>query len=143
MPRFTVQMTFEAPALPPAIASAIASTRQLPGRASIRLLGSDGLLAVSGTGIKADSADEAAALVLTAVTGEWPKGQGLLRLASWRADPEMVLVTGWRRPGRPGGGWNRNDDDDDDPGGSAGVREPRRPLPAPPSLQVALEDPSR
>ena len=35
----------------------------------------------------------------------------------------------------------RRDDRPDDDGGSAGVREPRRPLPAPPSLSMALVEP--
>jgi hypothetical protein len=30
---------------------------------------------------------------------------------------------------------------DEGPGGTAGVREPRRPLPAPPSLSVQLDEP--
>lgn len=47
---------------------------------------------------------------------------------------------------KPGTGrlrWHRErDDDDDDDGGLAGVREPRRPKPAPPHLSAALDEPA-
>ncbi|MGN6635098.1 MAG: hypothetical protein ACTHJ6_06490, partial [Oryzihumus sp.] len=45
---------------------------------------------------------------------------------------------------KPGTGrlrWRRERDDPDDDGGLAGVREPRRPKPAPPHLSAALEEP--
>jgi hypothetical protein len=37
--------------------------------------------------------------------------------------------------------WRRERDDGDDDGGLAGVREPRRPKPAPPHLSAALAEP--
>jgi hypothetical protein len=37
--------------------------------------------------------------------------------------------------------WRRDREDPDDDGGLAGVREPRRPKPAPPHLSAALEEP--
>lgn len=51
------------------------------------------------------------------------------------------LLTGSipRFGGGPGGPGDQGGDDED--GGLAGVREPRRPCPAPPSLSMALDEP--
>lgn len=64
---------------------------------------------------------------------------GLLDAGRPPGDLRVLQVRRLRRLGRsrlvvPGGGPGPDD-------GTAGVREPRRPLPAPPSLNVALDEP--
>jgi hypothetical protein len=165
MARYTVHMTFEAPGLP----AAYEQKHSLPGMgASMRLIGSEGHLAVTASGVRAQEPAVAALAVTTEVERLWNKVNGPLKLASWRADPERVLVggrrrraaggfgtgpwpdgfpaaVGFRRPGRPG--WLFGDDggSDDDKGdgsdGSAGVREPRRPKPGPGSASMEAELP--
>jgi hypothetical protein len=154
MARYTVQMTFEISALH----QPLTSTRPLPGRAaSIRLLGSNGLLAASASRVQAESPAEAAMIVVKSVHDRWPKSQGPIKMLSWTATRERVLV-GARRAGRSAGsggpwpdgwdltfGWDDGNDDrgDDEGGGSAGVREPRRPLPGPGSMHAAVDLPGQ
>jgi hypothetical protein len=139
MARYAVQITFEAPGL----RSPVRSAHSLPGRgASIRLLGSDQFLAVSAT-VRAESATDAAMSVVKHVLDdEWPKGRGALKLRSWTAHRDRVLVGGpFRRASRRSGltryHLDGGFDDDGGEGGLAGVREPRRPKPGPPSLSAA------
>jgi hypothetical protein len=143
--RFTVQMTFEVPAL----TTAVRTTHRMPGRlASMNWLGSEGLLCVSASRVPAESASDAAMIVVTAVRAEWGKSAGPLKMRSWTSRRDRVLVGSRRRRGRGRSSpmdaasrvWSWDDGDDDD-GGSAGVREPRRPLPGPGSLYAALELP--
>jgi hypothetical protein len=136
MGRYTVQMTFETPDQ----RSPLTLTKRLPGSASsMRLLGADGLLAVSASRVSAESPAEAAMIVVQAVHARWSKSRGQLKMRSWTAHRERVLfgVRG-RRDSSRGGPWGW---DDGDEGGSAGVREPRRPLPGPGSLHVARDLP--
>jgi hypothetical protein len=134
MARFTVQMTFETPGQ----LERFKSTQNLPGRAaSIRLLGGDGSLAVTASRVMAESPAEAAMIVVQAVNARWSKRRGPLVMRSWRSHQERVLL-GRRRSGSAWTGWW---DSDEGEGGSAGVREPRRPLPGPGSLHAARDLP--
>lgn len=145
MAKYTVLMTFEVPGLS-------AAFEQKPTqRRGIRLLASDGMLAVTAAGVRAETASEAAMQVTTEVGRLWGKQSGPLKLASWRADRERVLI-GARRsrpdsvqghgpwpdgfPGSASGDWP-----DEEGGGSAGVREPRRPKPGPGSMSMEAELP--
>jgi hypothetical protein len=136
MARYTVQMTFETPGS----RAPVRTTIHLSPRSSLRLIGAAATLAVTGA-VQADSPADAAMQVTSAVGRRWSKSQGSLRLLSWRAHRDRMLFG--RRGGWTAGGgmfpegWN----DDGDGGGSAGVREPRRPLPGPGSLSAALEEP--
>ena len=137
MAKYTVQMTFATPGR----REPLKVTRRLPGRAaSMQLLGADGLLAVSASRVTAESAADAAMVVVRAVNAFWPKNRGPLTMRSWTAHRERVLLGG--RGNRSGwsGGWPF-DDGGGDEGGSAGVREPRRPLPGPGSLHAARDLP--
>ena len=135
MPKYTVQMTLAAPALP----GRVTITRRLPGRgASIRLIWSDGMIAVTAVHVSATLPAEAVQIVFGAVHDtiqeHWRQVRGSLQQRSWRVHQERVLigarrgvVTEWSWPPR----------DDGDSGGTAGVREPRRPRPGPGSARVA------
>jgi hypothetical protein len=137
MGRYLVQMTFETPGQ----REPLKLTCRLPGRAaSMRLIGCDGLLAVSAARVSADSPADAAMLVVQAVNRQWPKSRGPLKMRSWTANRERVLL-GSRRGSAWNASWPYNDSGDDGEGGSAGVREPRRPLPGPGSLHAALDLP--
>ena len=137
MARFTVQMTFETPSQ---LASHTAMHR-LPGRtATMRWLGSDGSLAVTAFRVQAESPAEAAMIVMKAVQSRWFKSRGPLQMRSWTARQDRVLIGGRRGAS---GSWSGRRDDDGDEGGSAGVREPRRPLPGPGSLHAALDEGGR
>ncbi|HST82438.1 MAG TPA: hypothetical protein VLL08_11950 [Kineosporiaceae bacterium] len=134
MARYNVQMTFETPEQH----SRLRSIKRLPGRiGSMHLLGGDGFLAVSASGVSAESPADAAMIVVKAVQGSWSKRRGRLTMRSWTAHRERVLF-GSRRGSDSAwsGAW---DWDDGDEGGSAGVREPRRPLPGPGSLHAARD----
>jgi hypothetical protein len=153
MAKYTVQITFEVSAL----RAPLKITHRLPGRAaSMRWLAADRLLAVSASRVSADSPEAAALVVVKSVLDRWPKSQGPIKMLSWTAGRERVLVGArqgrsisgsawpWLDGGFEGGSWiyGRDDDrDDDDGGGSAGVREPRRPLPGPGSLYAARDLP--
>lgn len=133
MPRYTVQITFRAPGLRAPVEQVV---HGLPGRAaSVRLYGSEGMLAATGT-VHEESPAEAAMAVARAVGRQWSKAQGALQLVAWTAQRERVLALGGRRRGGSSG---RSLPWDDDEGGSAGVREPRRPLPGPGSIGAALD----
>jgi hypothetical protein len=145
MARYTVQMTFEALALH----EPVDKTLRLHGwAAALQMLGDDGMLAVSASKVVADSPSDAASLVTAAVMREWSKNQGPLKMLTWTAHRDRALVGGASRAREFGRGWDWDlfrwhpDDDEGDPGGSAGVREPRRPKPGPPSLHLALDEPS-
>jgi hypothetical protein len=131
MARYTVQMTFQAPGQ----RSGLRSTKRLPGRiGSMQLLSGDGLLAVSASRVSAESPADAAMVVVKAVQDSWPKRRGPLTMRSWTANRERALFGS--RGG--GSGWTGTWDEGDE-GGSAGVREPRRPLPGPGSLHAARD----
>ena len=70
---------------------------------------------------------------------------GVARVAAGLGGPlervAGVLVEDAPRVGRTGDPRRRRDQGDDDDGGLAGVREPRRPKPAPPHLSAALSEP--
>jgi hypothetical protein len=148
MARYTVLMTFEVSG-PQA---ALTQKSTLGGRGSIRMLAADGTLAVSAAGVRAETGSEAAMQIATEVGRRWGKGRGPLRLSSWRANRERVLVGVRRRrpdsvqgfgpwpdgfPGSDSSDWP----DDEGGDGSAGVREPRRPKPGPGSLSMEAELP--
>jgi hypothetical protein len=133
MARFMVQMTFETPGL----REPLRVTRRLPGHtSSMQCLGGDGMLAVSAANVQAESPADAAMIVVRAVNRQWMKSRGPLKMVSWRAHRKRVLLGG---RGRNSSGWPWSDDGDE--GGSAGVREPRRPLPGPGSLHAAADLP--
>jgi hypothetical protein len=142
MPRFTVQITFETPGLQ----GEIKASHSLPGLgAHMQMLASGGLLAVSAV-VRAHSAADAAMTVSTEVGQRWSKADGPLKLLNWKAYRERVFA-GRSAGSGAGGGLLFNSDtffprDDDDEGGTAGVREPRRPLPGPGSLSAALDLPT-
>ena len=133
MARYIVQMTFEAPDQ----RAGMRSTKRLSGRiGSLQLLGSDGFLAVSASRVSAESPTDAAMIVVKAVHDGWSKSRGPLNMRSWTAHRERALFGSRRGSGSWSGTW---DWDDGDEGGSAGVREPRRPLPGPGSLHAARD----
>jgi hypothetical protein len=132
MAKFTVLVTFAAPG----VSTPFHVTHRLPGRAaSLRMLGSDGFVAVTAVRVSAESPTDAAMAVMKLVDDGWSKSRGQLSLRSWRAHRERVLAG---RRGRSDSGWWADDGDGD---GTAGVREPRRPLPGPGSLHAELELP--
>jgi hypothetical protein len=130
-----VHMTFDTPGQ----RAPLSITRRLHGRAaSMQLIGSDGSLAVSAFRVSADSPADAAMVVVKAVNDYWQKTRGPLTMRSWTAHRERVLL-GVRRGGTA---WSAHRPwDDGDEGGSAGVREPRRPPPGPGSLHAARDLP--
>ncbi len=135
MARYKVLMTFEAPGL----TAALERRHSAPG-ATIRLLASDGRLAVSATGVRADTPSEAAVRVTEELGRIWGKSAGPLKMASWRAERERVLagMIGARRSAVTGQGpWP----DGFGEGGTAGVREPRRPKPGPGSMSMRADLP--
>jgi len=154
MARYTVLMTFETPGL----RASFERKHSLRGPASsIRMLASEGRLAVTAAGVRSDSPADAALKVATEVGRFWAKTDGPLKVASWRADRERVLIGGRRRRGDvafgtspwpegfpPGSSGWPGDDEGDAGDGSAGVREPRRPKPGPGSMSMEAElpDPS-
>src|SRR4051794_10812365 len=132
MAKYVVHMTFETPGL----REPLRVTRRLPGRmSSMRCLGGDGVLAVSATDVTAESAADAAMIVVQTVSRTWTKSQGPLKMVAWQASRKRALFGS-----RNGSGWGTGWPNDDD-GGSAGVREPRRPLPGPGSLYAARDLP--
>ncbi len=134
MAKYTVQMTFETLGQ----RSRSKFTQRLPGRvSSMQLIGGDGLLAVSASRVSAESPTEAAMIVMKAVRDTWSKSRGPVKMRSWTVHQERVLLGTRRRPGSTLSGWWNGDDGDE--GGSAGVREPRRPLPGPGSLHAARD----
>ena len=138
MAKFTVQMTFETPLQ----RTPLRVTHRLPGRTtSLQILAADGTTAVTASGVRAQTPAEAAMVVVSAVNARWLKSRGPLTMCSWSAHRERVLVG--RRGGATtiGRGSSWLDDDGWDEGGSAGVREPRRPKPGPGSLQAARDLP--
>jgi hypothetical protein len=141
MSRYHVQITFEAPGLR---SSMMQKTHSLPGRgASMRMYGSEGMLAVSAV-VHAESPADAAMAVTREVGKHWTKAAGPLRLISWRAHRERSLAGLGRRGSGSWGAslpWDGGSGPDDEGGGLAGVREPRRPLPGPGSLHAALDLP--
>jgi hypothetical protein len=136
MARYMVQMTFETPNQH----KPVRVTRRLPGHtSSMQCLGGDGMLAVSAANVLAESPADAAMIVMQAVNRQWTKSRGPLKMVSWRAHRKRVLLGGRGRNGPASGWWDQGDGGDE--GGSAGVREPRRPLPGPGSLHAAADLP--
>lgn len=133
MAKYTVLMTFEAPGLRAGLERK---------HTSMRLLASDGRVAVTAAGVRADTPSEAAMQVTTEVSRRLGKSAGPLKLASWRADRERVLAGVLGRRSNPvlgQGSWIEGPDEDE--GGSAGVREPRRPKPGPGSMSMEADLP--
>ena len=147
MAKYTVLMTFEAPGLTAALDRR--STLRRGVASSIRLLASDGLLAVNAAGVRAETPSDAAVQIATEVGRRWDKSQGPLKVASWRADRERVRVGPRRRQtGYGQGPWPEGflssgsgdwPDEGDSGDGSAGVREPRRPKPGPGSMSMQAD----
>jgi hypothetical protein len=137
MARFTVQMTFEAPAVTsPAIDGTVV---RLPRSGSVRYLACDGLVAVTAV-LRADTATEAAREVENIVERRAAAlGFGKVRAQSWTAHRSVPALAGLRR-GRGGTEWWLRGEDGDD-GGTAGVREPRRPKPSPGTMSAARDLP--
>lgn len=140
MPRFTVQMTLAVPARPGPVHGGSVTRR--PGAGTVRYLVGDGTVAVIAV-VRAETAGEAAADVLHVVERDQVcAGNGPVRLVSWTATRHVPVFAGpgRRRNTRFRGGpetWT----DGDDGGGTAGVREPRRPRPSPGSTSAALDPP--
>jgi hypothetical protein len=141
MAAYQVMMTFEVPQL--------RSPREweirLPRfQRHLRIYGANGLLSVTGT-VREDSPADAAITVATVIMRQWDKSEGPIKVASWTAHRERAFAGVGRRSGgvsSEGLGLRRLwDDEGPDEGGSAGVREPRRPLPGPGSMSAALELP--
>ena len=142
MARFSVQMTFAAPT----------QRGSRHGRARILLKGGtadyvagDGTIAVTGA-VRDESAAAAALQLCQAVEREASmRAHGPVRLLSWTATRSVPVFAGlgrrrrqqWSGGGRDGG-WG---EDGDEGGGTAGVREPRRPRPSPGSMSAELEPP--
>ena len=141
MAKFTVTMTFEAPARRGPVRSS--GLARMPGSGSVRYLAGDGVIAVTGV-VRADTAAEAAQDVCRLVERDQAHhGFGPVRLVSWTATRSVRVFAGLRRDRWRGGPLSWDDDDGWDDGGTAGVREPRRPSPAPGSLSAAAEPPPR
>jgi hypothetical protein len=140
MVRFTVQMTLAAPARCGPVRSG--HVTRLPRSGSVRYLAGDGVIAATAT-VRAETAGEAAADVRGAVERDQARqGNGPVRVLSWTATRHVPVLAavGRRRHTRFRGGpesW----DEGDEGGGTAGVREPRRPGPAPGSMSAALDPP--
>jgi hypothetical protein len=139
MATYQVMMTLEVPQLRLPRTWEI----ELPGRrAHLRVYGSAGRLAVNAT-VREEAPGDAAIVVAQAVMGEWKKSDGPIKVLKWTAHRSRVFAGLGRHPEsftsshRPWG-WHEGPDDE---GGSAGVREPRRPLPGPGSMSAALELP--
>ena len=139
MAKFSVQMTFAAPA------QRVPRYRQarvaLPRGGTARYVVGDGTIAVTAV-VRADSAADAALQLCRAVEREeQTHGRGPVRPLSWTATRSVPVLAGLgrRRLRWSGGAWGDGWDDDD--GGTAGVREPRRPRPSPGALSAALEPP--
>ena len=141
MAKFTVTMTFEAPARRGPVRSS--GLARMPGSGSVRYLAGDGVIAVTGV-VRADTAAEAAQDVCRLVERDQAHhGFGPVRLVSWTATRLVPAFAGpgRRRSTRFRGGpetWT----DGDEGGGTAGVREPRRPRPSPGSMSAALDPPN-
>jgi len=140
MPRFTVQMTLAAPGRSGPVRGG--HVVRLPRSGSVRYLAGDGVIAVTAT-VRAQTAGEAAADVRCAVERDQARhGKGPVRVLSWTATRQVPVLAGVgrRRHTRFRGGpesWT----DGDEGGGTAGVREPRRPGPTPGSMSAALDPP--
>jgi hypothetical protein len=136
MARFTVQMTFEAPALP---ARPSAGTLARPRSGSARYVAGDGMVAVTAV-LRADTATEAAREIEDLVERRAAAlGFGKVRVLSWTATRSVPVLAGRRRAGGVES-WLREDGEDGDDG-TAGVREPRRPKPSPGTMSAALDLP--
>ena len=141
MSSYQVMMTFEVPHL--VLPRCWEITR--PGRRmQLRVYGGSGRLAVQGT-VREDSPADAAMAVVLAVNSGWDKKEGPIKLVSWSVHRSRVFAGLGRHPhtrsssSLPGRGWYWDNGEGPDEGGSAGVREPRRPLPGPGSMSAELE----
>jgi hypothetical protein len=142
MPRFTVQMTLAAPSRSGPVRGG--HVARLARAGSVRYLAGDGVIAVTAT-VRAETAAEAAADVRCAVERDQARsGNGPVRVLSWTATRQVPVLAGLGR-GRNtrfrGGPASWTDGDGDEGGGTAGVREPRRPGPAPGAMSAALDPP--
>lgn len=138
MARFSVQMTFEAPAQRTPSPQQV--TILLPRGGTVRYVVGDGTIAVTAV-VRADCAPDAAMRLCRAVEREESmRGRGPVRLASWTAMRSVPVLAGRgrRRQRFTGGGFGWDDGDGD---GTAGVREPRRPNPSPGTMSAALDEP--
>jgi len=142
MPRFAVQMTFAAPARSGPVRHG--HLARLPRAGGVRYLAGDGVIAATAT-VRADTAAEAAADVRRTVERDQARrGGGPVRVLSWTATRQVPVLAG---PGRRrdtrfrGGPSSWSDGDGDEGDGTAGVREPRRPGPAPGAMSAALDPP--
>jgi len=143
MARFTVHMTFEAPSRRGPVRTA--GVARLPRSGSVRYVAGEGLVAVTAV-VRADTAAEAARQVREVVERDQAHhGFGPVRLLSWTTVRSVPALAGLGRRRRGGIEWwdagGAGSEDDGDEGGTAGVREPRRPRPSPGSLSAELEEP--
>ena len=138
MAKFHVHMTFAAP-----------TQRDPRPRQTARLrhggmagyLASDGTIAATAR-VRAESAADAARLLCEAVEREESMhGRGPVWPLSWTATRSVPVFAGLGRRRRWGWSGGAGDDWGDDDGGTAGVREPRRPRPSPGALSATLEPP--
>jgi hypothetical protein len=138
MARFSVQMTFAAPKERAPSPYRKASVLLPRGGTAHYVLG-DGRIAVTAV-VREESAAAAALRLCRAVEREESlRGRGPVRVLSWTARRSVPVLAGLgrRRQQWSGGEWP----DDGDDGGTAGVREPRRPRPSPGSMTAALAPP--
>jgi hypothetical protein len=140
MSRYTVHMTFQAPAQRgPYGGDRLAEGRLATGRGTVRYVAADGTLAVVGS-VRGESPVDAARIVQRKAEADWVIfGVGPVRMVNWSATRERVLV------GTRGGSttrWSAGPGGPPDDGGLAGVREPRRPRTPPGTTSAALDPPA-
>lgn len=144
---YTVHLTFRAPGLH----GRFEWRRPMLGRQSIHLNGAHGALVATVVVNSADGPGFAGLRATELVLREWRDhgAGGPLERLSWRAERQRAIAGLLGRRRRGGGGWgagawggpDSGPPEGPDDGGLAGVREPRRPRPAPPSLSMSLPEP--
>ncbi len=138
MATYQVMMTLEVPQLRLPRAWEIT----LPAaRGRLRIYAEAGRLAVTAA-VREESPADAAIVVAGAVVNQWDKSDGPIKVVSWTAHRDRAFAGIGRRRSPVTSSRLRGDrEGPDDEGGSAGVREPRRPLPGPGSMSAEQELP--